>query len=106
MNPGYFSDVDILCDIYLYKLFRDELFIKLSLHVNQNVFSSLPSRGPVKYRFQTLYELDSLAVVNARDVGQCKNAFKILMFPDTRMFQAENPKSKVNLKNEFFLSDI
>ncbi len=52
-------------------------------------------RGPVKYSFQVLYELDSLAVVNARDVGGSKNAFKILMFPDTRMFQAENPKAKV-----------
>ena len=49
----------------------------------------------MKYKFQTLYELDSLAVVNARDVGPCKNAFKILMFPDTRMFQADNPKTKV-----------
>ena len=53
-------------------------------------------RGPVKYRFQSLYELDNLAVVNAKDVGQCKNAFKILMFPDTRMYQAENPKAKVS----------
>lgn len=49
----------------------------------------------MKYKFQSLYELDSLAVVNARDVGPCKNAFKILMFPDTRMFQADNPKTKV-----------
>ena len=54
-------------------------------------------RGPVKYKFQSLYELDSLAVVNARDVGPCKNAFKILMFPDTRMFQADNPKTKVRM---------
>ena len=52
-------------------------------------------RGPVKYRFQTLYELDSLAVVNVRDGVSVKNAFKILMFPDTRMFQAESPKAKV-----------
>ncbi|ELU07335.1 hypothetical protein CAPTEDRAFT_141927 [Capitella teleta] len=51
-------------------------------------------RGPVKYRLQCLYELDSLAVVNARDMGGVKNAFKILMFPDTRMFQAETPKAK------------
>jgi hypothetical protein len=51
-------------------------------------------RGPVKYRFQTLYELDSLAVVNVRDGVSVKNAFKILMFPDTRMFQAESPKAK------------
>ena len=49
----------------------------------------------MKYKFQALYELDSLAVVNARDVANCKNAFKILMFPDSRMFQAENAKEKV-----------
>lgn len=52
-------------------------------------------RGPVKYKFLALYELDSLAVVNVRDVGPVKNAFKVLMFPDTRMYQAENPKAKV-----------
>lgn len=49
----------------------------------------------MKYRFQKLYELDSLAVVNIRDVGSIKNAFKILMFPDTRIFAAESPKAKV-----------
>lgn len=52
-------------------------------------------RGPIKYKFQALYELDSLAVVNVRDAGHVKNAFKVLMFPDTRMYQAENPKAKV-----------
>ena len=55
----------------------------------------LTRRGPVKYRFQILYELDSLAVVNVRDTSVIKNAFKLLMFPDTRMFQAESPKAKV-----------
>ena len=63
-------------------------------------------RGPVKYRFQTLYELDSLAVVNARDVGQCKNAFKVLMFPDTRVFQAETPKAKVKRINNHFTQSV
>lgn len=51
-------------------------------------------RGPMRYRFQGLYELDSLAVVNVRDAGPVKNAFKILMFPDTRMYQADSAKSK------------
>ncbi|ESO87616.1 hypothetical protein LOTGIDRAFT_207015 [Lottia gigantea] len=51
-------------------------------------------RGPVRYRFQGLYELDSLAVVNVRDVGSVKNAFKILMFPETRMYQTDSTKSK------------
>ena len=52
-------------------------------------------RGPVRYRFQGLYELDSLAVVNVRDAGANKNAFKILMFPDSKMYQADSSKSKV-----------
>ena len=54
-------------------------------------------RGPMRYRFQGLYELDSLAVVNVRDAGPVKNAFKILMFPETRMYQADSAKSKVSL---------
>lgn len=49
----------------------------------------------MKYRFQTLYELDNLAVVNVKDTNVVKNAFKLLMFPDTRLFQAESPKAKV-----------
>ena len=60
-------------------------------------------RGPVKYRFEALYELDGLAVVNARDVANCKNAFKILMFPQSRMFQAESPKEKVGWKLDWIL---
>ena len=51
----------------------------------------------MKYKYQALYELDSLAVVNAKDVGPVKNAFKILMFPDTRMYQTDNPKAKVSV---------
>ncbi|XP_062614087.1 exocyst complex component 8-like [Saccostrea cucullata] len=59
------------------------------------IASWLPNRrGPVRYRFQGLYELDSLAVVNVRDAGPNKNAFKILMFPDSKMYQADSSKSK------------
>nr|XP_022342555.1 exocyst complex component 8-like isoform X2 [Crassostrea virginica] len=59
------------------------------------IASWLPNRrGPVRYRFQGLYELDSLAVVNVRDAGANKNAFKILMFPDSKMYQADSSKSK------------
>ena len=55
----------------------------------------LPNRrGPVRYRFQGLYELDSLAIVNVRDAGPIKNAFKILMFPDAKMYQADGTKAK------------
>jgi len=49
----------------------------------------------VRYKFHTLYELDNLAVVNVKDTNVVKNAFKLLLFPDTRLFQAESPKAKV-----------
>ncbi|CAI9734539.1 Hypothetical predicted protein [Octopus vulgaris] len=59
------------------------------------IASLLPHRrGPVRFRFQGLYELDSLAVVNVRDVDTVKNAFKILMFPDSRIYQTDSAKSK------------
>jgi len=56
---------------------------------------SVHRRGPVRYKFHTLYELDNLAVVNVKDTNIIKNAFKLLIFPDTRLFQAESPKAKV-----------
>nr|CAB3243998.1 exocyst complex component 8-like [Phallusia mammillata] len=54
-----------------------------------------------KYKFQLVWEIDTLAMVNARDVGRkkipartVKNAFKVLIFPDSRMFQCESAKEK------------
>ena len=52
-------------------------------------------RGPVRYKFQGLYELDNLAIVNIRDAGPVKNSFKVLMFPDSKIYQADSSKSKV-----------
>ncbi|XP_072415072.1 exocyst complex component 8 [Chiloscyllium punctatum] len=55
----------------------------------------LPSRrGAVRYRYDALYPLDSFAVVNVKDNGPMRDMFKILRFPDTRVFQAENAKVK------------
>ena len=51
-------------------------------------------RGPVRYRFQALYELDSMAVVDVKDSELVNSAFKILMFPDSHLYQAENVVSK------------
>ena len=45
----------------------------------------LPNRrGPVRFKYSCLYELDSLAVVNVRDFGGIKCAFRLLVFPDAR----------------------
>lgn len=54
-------------------------------------------RGPVRYKFEAMYELGSLAVVNVRDMGSVKTAFKLLAFPDTRVFQCINNQSKVKI---------
>lgn len=51
-------------------------------------------RGPVQYRFQSMYELDNLAVVNIKEDPKVKNAFKILMFPDSRLFQCATSSLK------------
>nr|CAG4651628.1 EOG090X021B [Triops cancriformis] len=51
-------------------------------------------RGPIRLQFQDLHELDGLAVVNIRDLGPIKHAFKLLMFPDTRVFQCANAAAK------------
>ncbi|MEQ2194852.1 Exocyst complex component 8 [Xenoophorus captivus] len=55
----------------------------------------LPNRrGTVKYKYNALYDLESFAVVNVKDNPPMKDMFKILMFPDSRIFQAENSKVK------------
>ena len=51
-------------------------------------------RGAVKYKYNALYDLESFAIVNVKDNPTMKDMFKILMFPDSRIFQAENSKIK------------
>ncbi|KAM5235669.1 exocyst complex component 8 [Ctenodactylus gundi] len=53
----------------------------------------LPQRRGV-YRYNALYPLDGLAVVNVKDNPPMKDMFKLLMFPESRIFQAENAKIK------------
>ncbi|KAF7694469.1 exocyst complex component 8 [Silurus meridionalis] len=55
----------------------------------------LPNRrGSIKYKYSALYDLESFAVVNVKDNPPMKDMFKILMYPDSRIFQAENSKIK------------
>lgn len=72
--------------VHMY-LFNDSLMVT---NRNSN------SRGLMRYAFESLYELSSLAVVNVRDLGNIKHAFKLLIFPDTRVFQCSSNASKVN----------
>lgn len=49
-----------------------------------------------RYKYLAFYDLGSLAVVNVRDLGSVKYAFKLLAFPDTRLFQCTSNQSKVH----------
>lgn len=51
-------------------------------------------RGPVRYRYQAIYELDSMAIVNVKDSDTLHYAFKILMFPDSHLYQAQSFEEK------------
>ncbi|KAK5645988.1 hypothetical protein RI129_004452 [Pyrocoelia pectoralis] len=58
-------------------------------------------RGPIRYKFEALYDLGSLAVVNVRDLGNVKYAFKLLAFPDTRLFQGTSTSTKKEWLEKF-----
>uniref|UniRef100_T1J4C7 Exocyst component Exo84 C-terminal domain-containing protein n=1 Tax=Strigamia maritima TaxID=126957 RepID=T1J4C7_STRMM len=91
----YSSDLTELDAVNFTKLRRMHIFL---LNDSVMLASWIPhKRGPVRYKFQILYELESLAVVNVRDIGQLTNAFKLLMFPDTRHFCCETLKAKKEL---------
>lgn len=58
-------------------------------------------RGPNRYKFQCSYPISTLAVVNVRDLGSVKQAFKVLAFPDTRVFQCNSFTIKKDWLDKF-----
>ncbi|CAD0204398.1 unnamed protein product [Chrysodeixis includens] len=58
-------------------------------------------RGPNRYKFQVSYPISTLAVVNVRDLGSVKQAFKVLAFPDTRVFQCNSFTIKKDWLDKF-----
>ncbi|XP_075983523.1 exocyst complex component Exo84 [Anticarsia gemmatalis] len=58
-------------------------------------------RGPNRYKFQCSYPISTLAVVNVRDLGSVKQAFKVLAFPDTRVFQCNSFAIKKDWLDKF-----
>ena len=55
-----------------------------------------------RFRFDKFYELDSLPVVDVRDLGGIKHAFKLLLSPEARLFQCANAEAK----KVYFLREI
>lgn len=58
-------------------------------------------RGPMRYKYQASYPISTLAVVNVRDLGNVKQAFKVLAFPDTRVFQCNSFAIKKDWLDKF-----
>ncbi|XP_020606527.1 exocyst complex component 8-like isoform X2 [Orbicella faveolata] len=51
-------------------------------------------RGPVRFKYQCLFELENVAVVNMTSADGLKDAFKIFLFPETHVYQAESKQIK------------
>lgn len=68
------------------------LFTDCFMITNRNTNNA----GLMRHVFEVIYEIGSLAVVNVRDLGNIKHAFKLLIFPDTRVFKCSSNASKVN----------
>lgn len=58
-------------------------------------------RGPARYKFQTLIEIRNFAAVNVRDMESVKTSFKLLAFPNTRLFQCTSNQSKKEWLEKF-----
>ena len=63
-------------------------------------FSSYSRFSNKKYKFQGFYELDNIAVINVKDPN-LKNAFKILMSTQTRVYIVDNLDSKTKWLEAF-----
>ncbi len=86
----------------LYELDREtyrELGEVKAFLLNDSLMTAVPvskRKGPVKYKFQSLYELDNMAIVDIKDCESLTMAFKILMFPDSHLYQTETEEDKRN----------
>lgn len=63
-------------------------------------FSSYSRFSNKKYKFQNLHELDNIAVINVKDPS-LKNAFKILMSTQTKVFIVDNGDLKTKWLEAF-----
>ena len=86
----------------LYELDREthkELGEVRAFLLNDSLMTAVPvskRKGPVKYTFQALFELDNMAVVDIKDTESLTMSFKILMFPDSHLYQAESNEEKTS----------
>ena len=51
-------------------------------------------KGPIRYKYQSLLELDNMAVLSVVDTDVMKNAFRILLFPISHTFKTTSSAAK------------
>ncbi|RWS22615.1 hypothetical protein B4U80_08886 [Leptotrombidium deliense] len=56
-----------------------------------------------KYKYQSMSELDNIAIINVKDPN-FKTAFKVLMFPQTRVFKVDTVENKKKWLDAFDLA--
>ncbi|KAG1670499.1 Exocyst complex component 8 [Nymphon striatum] len=89
LDPQSHSSIDYIKMFLL----NDSVVIATALPVGK--------RGPVGYKFQSLYELDNVAIVNIKDTSNIKNGIEILMFPHNKLFQCPDLPAKKMWLNIF-----
>lgn len=92
LHEGFLSELDPLENTPLRSvfafLFSDGLMIAIS---NSNTV-----HRNMRFTYENLYDLGTLAVVNVKDIYNKQYAFKLLAFPDTRVFQCKSNTSKMD----------
>ncbi|XP_073246335.1 exocyst complex component 8-like [Porites lutea] len=94
------SDINCVFEGDLMEVFPDTFLPKLKVHAfllhDSMVIASIIQnrRGPVRYKFLSLFELENVAVVNMTSADGTKDAFKILLFPETHVYEAESKQIK------------
>ncbi|XP_022904628.1 exocyst complex component 8 [Onthophagus taurus] len=85
LYEGYLTELDSLENTPIQSvygvLFTDGLLIAISDFSNRETSS---------FKFDVFYDLGTIAIVNVKDLGNVKQAFKLLAFPDTRVFQCKS----------------
>lgn len=55
----------------------------------------------MSYHLEQTYELENVGILNVPDSASVHNSFKLLKFPETRLFQCEDIKAKVFFSRKY-----
>ena len=97
------------CFVFFFQGTHEDLQLVQAFLLNDSLMIAAHVRrrkGPVHYRFQTLYELDNMAVVDVKDTDKVQCAFKILMFPDSHLYQVHSTFTQCTYVHNYILCSL